>query len=434
MAPKRKNNSGKGSSITMKQHRLTKRVIGTMEPHNKNKSQIATQEKKQLQSKKKQGKKCVANENTENQLDSIMEDTSKDPKSMSVDSNDFNPTDPELSTSGSYCSNTSNTGIQVKTSSTANFHIEDDDDDTDEFQAMFMSNAFASKTRPDYASTPLVRSQHHSQSNMCASAKSLVSRQIKNRTRGPLSTNTVDNQLKMSNTPSRNINTSTNPCTNTDSSPLTQVPNGSQASPSTNYATNNNAILETFVEYRTLKRELQRALNLNERWKADYQILVRRMQRLQNSSFPRPNVDGRAFLEQLLDSIRSSEHDEDNRSSNQLANDIGLPETTLLSFSNAEPQKTALRIFNALFPTNQNKQSLINVTNLNVNHPTLLENILVFARRCSPGSGYSMAMLKEAVGNSIRCARHKIKMEQSRIVAAAAVQQVDPNHENGMMD
>ncbi|CAF4981802.1 unnamed protein product, partial [Rotaria sp. Silwood1] len=260
-------------------------------------------------------------------------------------------------------------------------------------------------------------------SNMCASAKSLVSRQIKNRTRGPLSTNTVDNQLKMSNTPSRNINTSTNPCTNTDSSPLTQVPNGSQASPSTNYATNNNAILETFVEYRTLKRELQRALNLNERWKADYQILVRRMQRLQNSSFPRPNVDGRAFLEQLLDSIRSSEHDEDNRSSNQLANDIGLPETTLLSFSNAEPQKTALRIFNALFPTNQNKQSLINVTNLNY--------LLDVAH---PGSGYSMAMLKEAVGNSIRCARHKIKMEQSRIVAAAAVQQVDPNHENGMMD
>ncbi|CAF2690221.1 unnamed protein product [Rotaria sp. Silwood2] len=434
MAPKRKNNSGKDSSTTTKQRRLTKRVIGTMEPHNESKFQVATQQKKQLQSKKKQDKKCVANDNTENQLDSIMEDTSKDPKSMSIDSNDFNPMDPELSTSGSYCSNTSNTGIQVKTSSTTNFHIEDDDDDTDEFQTMFMSNAFASKTRPDYASTPLVRSQHHTQSDMCASAESIVSRQIKNRTRGPLSTSTVDNQLKMSNTPSRNITTPINPRAYTDSSPLTQVPNGSQALSSTNYATNTNAILETFVEYRTLKRELQRALNLNERWKTDYQILVRRTQRLQNSSFPRPNADGRAFLEQLLDSIRSSEHDEDSRSSNQLANDIGLPETTLLSFSNAEPQKTALRIFNALFPTNQDKQSLINVTNLNVKHPTLLENILIFARRCSPGSGYSMAILKEAIGNSIRCARHKIKMEQSRTIAAVAVQQADPNYENGMMD
>ncbi len=90
----------------------------------------------------------------------------------------------------------------------------------------------------------------------------------------------------------------------------------------------------------------------------------------------RPNADGRAFLEQLLDSMRTSEHDEDSRSSTQLANDIGLPETILLSSSNAEPQKTALRIFNALYPTNQDKESLVNVANLNVQHPTLLENIL----------------------------------------------------------
>ena len=90
----------------------------------------------------------------------------------------------------------------------------------------------------------------------------------------------------------------------------------------------------------------------------------------------RPNADGRAFLEQLLDSMKSSENDEDNRSSTELADDIGVPETILLSFSSAEPQKTALRIFNALFPTNQDKQSLINVANMNVEHPTLLENIL----------------------------------------------------------
>jgi hypothetical protein len=91
---------------------------------------------------------------------------------------------------------------------------------------------------------------------------------------------------------------------------------------------------------------------------------------------------------------------------------------------------------------------------LNVTHPTLLQNILgklfiqfsvylmdlvvlVFARRCAPGSGYTIAALKDAVGNSIRCARHKLKLERSRIIAAAAVQQVqqvEPNEEIGIAE
>ena len=83
---------------------------------------------------------------------------------MSIDSNDINSGDQESSSSDSYCSNTSNIGIQGKTSSsTGQVNIDDDDDDTDEFKAMFMSNARASNTRPSYTSTPLVRSQHHSQ-------------------------------------------------------------------------------------------------------------------------------------------------------------------------------------------------------------------------------------------------------------------------------
>ncbi len=60
--------------------------------------------------------------------------------------------------------------------------------------------------------------------------------------------------------------------------------------------------------------------------------------------------------------------------------------------------------------------------------------ILVFARRCAPGCGYSMTMLKEAIGNSIRCARHKIRMEQGQIIAAVAVQQAELNHENGVIE
>ncbi len=56
-----------------------------------------------------------------------------------------------------------------------------------------------------------------------------------------------------------------------------------------------------------------------------------------------------------------------------------------------------------------------------------LENLFVsvFARRCAPGSGYSMGMLKEAIGNSIRCARHKIKTDQALLFAVAAVQDVE---------
>jgi hypothetical protein len=81
---------------------------------------------------------------------------------MSIDYNDINSSNQELSTSDSCDSNTNNVGVEVKTSSAIQFDI-DDDDDTDEFKAMFMSNARTSKTRPNYASTPLIRSQHNSQ-------------------------------------------------------------------------------------------------------------------------------------------------------------------------------------------------------------------------------------------------------------------------------
>jgi hypothetical protein len=81
---------------------------------------------------------------------------------MSIDHIDINSSNQEVSTSDSCYSNTNNIGVEVKTSSSIQFDIDDDDDDTDEFKAMFMSNAFTSKTRPNSASTPLIRSQHHS--------------------------------------------------------------------------------------------------------------------------------------------------------------------------------------------------------------------------------------------------------------------------------
>ena len=47
-----------------------------------------------------------------------------------------------------------------------------------------------------------------------------------------------------------------------------------------------------------------------------------------------------------------------------------------MSLSSPDPQKTSLRIFNALFPTNEEKEALINVSNLNFLYPELMKNIL----------------------------------------------------------
>ena len=45
-----------------------------------------------------------------------------------------------------------------------------------------------------------------------------------------------------------------------------------------------------------------------------------------------------------------------------------------------------------------------------------------------------MTMLKEAIGNSIRCARHKIKVHHGQIIGAVAVQQAAQNDDIGMME
>jgi hypothetical protein len=73
MAPKRKDNSEKSSSKTTKQRRLSKRVSGNVDLHNKSKSTEATKEKKQPRSKRKQNKKYTSNGNTQKQLDVIIE-------------------------------------------------------------------------------------------------------------------------------------------------------------------------------------------------------------------------------------------------------------------------------------------------------------------------------------------------------------------------
>ncbi len=58
--------------------------------------------------------------------------------------------------------------------------------------------------------------------------------------------------------------------------------------------------------------------------------------------------------------------------------------------------------------------------------------MLVFARRCAPGSGYTMPMLKDAIGNSIRCARYKVKKSQAHLIVTASMgneEEFDGNNE-----
>ncbi|CAF3798012.1 unnamed protein product [Rotaria sp. Silwood1] len=394
MAPKRKTVSKTSCSKTNnQQHRFSQRVIA-MAKDGTNKSISSTQQKKQSRSARQ--KKSTSKEN---------------PKSMNIDFSDVDSDNQELSTSNS-CSNTSIAGDQVKPSSNVQFDIADDDD-SNEFQAMFMSNGSLSNSRSNCSSTPLVRSVQNKLSAVRATTEPASSNQMKKQTRDPLSTIAIGHQSTMSNINMRNVNTPTNPRISTSSSPATQPSVGNQSLSSINYTTNNTALLETFVEYRTLRRDLQRALQQNEVWKSDYRALTRQMERLQNNSF-------RTASEQIAD----------NRTPSEIANAIGIPEIALLSSSNIDPQKTALNVFNHIFSSNQEKESLINVANLNVKYPNLLNNILVWSKRCTPGCAYTMSMLKDAIGNSIRCARHKLKTEQARLAVVVAGNQFEAIHVN----
>ncbi|CAF3801659.1 unnamed protein product [Rotaria sp. Silwood1] len=177
----------------------------------------------------------------------------------------------------------------------------------------------------------------------------------------PLSTIIINHQSTTPNTSIQKLNTPSNPRAKSNLLSSSQASVGNQSLSNINYTTNNSAILETFSEYRNLKRDLQHALNQIESWKSDYNSLKRQMEKLKKSSFPRPTAEGRVFIEQLLESLKSSEDVQDKRSLGQLAIDIGVPETILLSSSNIDPQKSALNIFNYLFPTNEDKVSLLNV-------------------------------------------------------------------------
>ena len=90
----------------------------------------------------------------------------------------------------------------------------------------------------------------------------------------------------------------------------------------------------------------------------------------------RPNADGRLFLEQLVDSLKTSETDDDGRTHADFASDLGFPITTLASLSHPDQQRAALRVFNAAYPTSEDKDVLINVGYLVALRPQFLPDLL----------------------------------------------------------
>jgi hypothetical protein len=168
MAPKWLSNETTKSSKTIKpKQRCSQRVLDMMNNHGKNKSMILTQKKQSKQSQ-------PVHANEENELDIIEQgqlliflllricmnhivDASQENKAMSIDSIDADSDDQEASTGDAFI-NTLNASVHVKPSSKAPLNIIDDDDDTEEFEALFMSNR-TSKSSINYSSTPLVESR-----------------------------------------------------------------------------------------------------------------------------------------------------------------------------------------------------------------------------------------------------------------------------------
>ncbi|CAF1346558.1 unnamed protein product [Rotaria sordida] len=287
----------------------------------------------------------------------------------------------------------SSSGLQLKPSTRLSINSNEDEDD--EFRKMFMSNTAKSKNNINYSSTPLCVSRK-SERNIHTAIHSHSPYGLKDTAFSQLSHSTIDHCSKMPDLNVKSIQTPTN-CSAVGSLRQSQTSTSIRSLPSVQTKSNNMVILETFPEYRELKRNFERVSKENEVWAEDYKALLLQMKQLQQTSFPRPSVDGRLFLEQLLQSLTNSEQDEDRRTNAELAGNLGLSEATLMPLSNIDPQKTSLRVFNALFPTYKAKEDLKNVAHVTTEYP-------IFARRCSPDCAYTMAMLKDAIGNSIRCA------------------------------
>jgi hypothetical protein len=101
---------------------------------------------------------------------------------------------------------------------------------------------------------------------------------------GRLSNSTVNQQSNISDLHIDNVNTSTN-FNGINALPQSQTSSSTRSLSRLPAASNNIAILETFVEYRNLKRDYERVSKQNDVWFADYQALTRQMKKMEQNTF-----------------------------------------------------------------------------------------------------------------------------------------------------
>jgi hypothetical protein len=120
--------------------------------------------------------------------------------------------------------------------------------------------------------------------NIQTTVDPLSPRYMKDTALGRLSNSTVNQQSNIPDLHVDNINTSTN-FNGIDALPQSQTSSSIRSLSRVPAASNNIAILETFVEYRNLKRDYERASKQNDIWFADYKALTRQMKKLEQTTF-----------------------------------------------------------------------------------------------------------------------------------------------------
>jgi hypothetical protein len=98
------------------------------------------------------------------------------------------------------------------------------------------------------------------------------------------SNSTTDHHSRVPGLNMKNIQTPTNSSV-IGALPRSQASSSIRSSSSIHTKSNNIVILETFAEYRDLKRNYERVLKENETWFDDYKALTTRMNKLQQTSF-----------------------------------------------------------------------------------------------------------------------------------------------------
>ncbi|CAF0785731.1 unnamed protein product [Rotaria sordida] len=179
-------------------------------------------------------------------------------------------------------------------------------------------------------------------------------------------------------------------------------------------------ILSRFPEFRRLVKAYYQEKKTSDTWSKDYARLKKNYDQLEANSFPRPPAPVLNFLVDLVTQIQHSGGRGDARSDEQLARDLGESPVFLMGLKDVTPQQTALNLFNHFYPGYEVKVNLVSINNLEVEKPGLLENILTFAQRASPGANYKIQELRDCLSNSIRGARHHWRKLQRSVAYAAA--------------